>query len=103
MAYEHDGVNQDTGLIGPNPNPITISLGIADIDPTTGNPTSGLIDEAADGLDNDLANGVDDVLERETAPPYPVPLRGIQARLRIIDPDTRQVRQQTVVADFTPE
>ena len=49
------------------------------------------------------ANGVDDVGERETSPPYPVPLRGIQVRLRIIDRDTRQVRQMTVSSDFIPE
>ena len=46
---------------------------------------------------------VDDVTERETSPPYPFPLRGIQITLRIIDPDSRQSRQITVVNDFTPE
>jgi hypothetical protein len=41
--------------------------------------------------------------ERETSPPYPFPLRGIQISLRVLDPDSRQVRQMTVVNDFTPE
>ncbi|MFV2068443.1 MAG: type II secretion system protein J [Pirellulales bacterium] len=104
LAYERDAINQDTGVVvGGNPNPITILLGIADRDPTSGLPSAAFVDEAVDGLDNDWVNGVDDLLERETAPPYPVPLRGVQIRLRIVDPDTRQVRQQTVVADFTPE
>jgi hypothetical protein len=50
-----------------------------------------------------FVNGIDDELERETSPPYPIPLRGIQVRVRIIDPDSRQVRQMTVASDFTPE
>ena len=55
------------------------------------------------GVDNDNANGVDDVGERETSPPYPYPIRGIQIRIRVIDHDSRQVRQMTVASDFTPE
>jgi len=62
-----------------------------------------LIDQGADGIDNNGLNGVDDVGERETSPPYPVPLRGIQVRIRILDRDTRQVRQMTVSTDFIPE
>ncbi|MHB8973494.1 MAG: PulJ/GspJ family protein [Pirellulaceae bacterium] len=76
LAYEHDGFDQDN---------------------------NALIDQGTNGLDDDNANGVDDVGERETSPPYPVPLRGIQVRLRIIDSDTRQVRQMTVSSDFIPE
>ena len=41
-----------------------------------------LIDEGTDGLDTDNANGVDDVGELETMPPYPYPLRGITVKLR---------------------
>jgi len=63
----------------------------------------GVVDWATDGLDNDNARGADDVAERETSPPYPVPLRGIQVRLRIIDRNSRQVRQLTVSSDFVPE
>lgn len=82
--YEHDGIDQN------------------------GN---GLIDEGNNGLDDDpdgpgplTPNGiVDDAVERETSPPYPFPLRGIQVRIRLIEPGTRQVRQMTVVADFIPE
>jgi prepilin-type N-terminal cleavage/methylation domain-containing protein len=74
--YEIDGVNQD------------------------GN---ALTDEGTDGLDNDGVNGVDDVAERETSPPYPFKLRGLQTRIRIIEHDSRQVRQITVESDFTPE
>jgi hypothetical protein len=48
-------------------------------------------------------NGVDDPGERETSPPYPVPLRGIQVRIRVLEPNTRQMRQATVGADFIQE
>jgi len=60
-------------------------------------------DEGTDGLDSDLINGVDDPGERETSPPYPVDLRGIEVRIRMMDFNTRQVRQVSVVGDFVPE
>ena len=41
--------------------------------------------------------------ERETLPPYPFPLRGVQVILRVYEPDTRQVRQVTIVQDFLPD
>jgi prepilin-type N-terminal cleavage/methylation domain-containing protein len=77
LHYEYDGVDQD-GQAG--------------------------ADQATNGLDdnpNDANNaGVDDASERETSPPYPVPLRGIQVRIRTYEPDSRQVRQVTVNGDF---
>jgi prepilin-type N-terminal cleavage/methylation domain-containing protein len=84
LQYESDGINQDL---------------------------DAFIDEGTNGLDNpdptlppNLQNpAVDDVSERETSPPYPFPLRGIQITVRVFDPDSRQVRQITVVKDFTPE
>jgi prepilin-type N-terminal cleavage/methylation domain-containing protein len=41
--------------------------------------------------------------QRETSPPYPHPLRGVQIGIRVWDPDSRQVRQATVVSNFVPE
>ena len=85
-AYEHDGIDQDG---------------------------DSLIDEARDGFDT--AGGstaaADDPGETETFPPYPHAisgqkfpgLRGIQVRIRVVEGNTRQVRQATVVADFVPE
>ena len=66
-------------------------------------------DQGTDGLDSSISingvvvrrDGVDDVRERETSPPYVFPLRGLQVRIRVLDPDSRQVRQMTVAADFT--
>lgn len=79
--YEHDGINQfgDTK-----------------------------VDTGTDGFDNDLPGQpgygiVDDPGEMETSPPYPVPLRGIQIKIRVFEPDSRQIREVTVVQDFLPK
>lgn len=74
--YEHDGIDQDG---------------------------DGKIDEGTNGLDDDRVNGVDDVRERETSPPYPVPLRGIEVRIRVYEPSSRQIREVTVRQSFVPE
>lgn len=82
LAYERDGIDQDGDT---------------------------LFDEGRDGLDNDpivagsILNAVDDASERETVPPYAHPLRGVQIRIRMYEPGTRQMRQSTVIGDFLPE
>jgi type II secretory pathway pseudopilin PulG len=64
----------------------------------------GIIDNGTNGIDDGTGvDGTDDPSERETSPPYPVSLRGIQVTLRAYEVDTRQVQQQTVVARFVPE
>jgi hypothetical protein len=86
--YEHDGVRQSTqtGMMDPNSNQPIIDAGTNGID------------------DNPLqAPGIDDVTERETMPPYPLPLRGIRVTLRVYEPSSRQVREVTVVESFVPE
>jgi hypothetical protein len=93
LAYERDGINQDFAV------------------EATGNQA---VDEGTDGLDslvlNPLGggalvyiNGIDDAGERETVPPYAYPLRGVQIRIRLYEPGTRQVRQATVENDFISE
>jgi hypothetical protein len=76
LHYEHDDENQDG---------------------------DGSSDEGTDGFDNDGINGVDDPGEMETSPPYPAPLRGIQVKIRVFEPDSRQIREVTVVQDFLPK
>lgn len=66
-------------------------------------PPNGLIDEGTDGIDNDNNGFVDDPGELESSPPYPVPLRGIKVILRVYEPDSRQVRQSTILSDLMPE
>ncbi len=61
------------------------------------------IDEGTNGFDDDGNGIVDDAGEQETSPPYPVPLRGIQVKIRVFEPDSRQIREGTVVQDFLPK
>ena len=79
LAYERDGVDQD-GTAG--------------------------TDQGFNGLDDLISppfpvNGIDDISERETQPPYNVPLSGIEVRIRMLEFGTGQVRQASVVGDFS--
>lgn len=76
LHYEHDGIDQD-GRLGP--------------------------DQGTNGFDDDGNGIVDDASEMETSPPYPVPLRAIQVKIRVFEPDSRQIREVTVVQDFLPK
>ena len=79
--YEFDGINQGDA-------------------PTLTN--SPLTDEGANARDDNGDGVVDDSGEQETSPPYPVPLRGIEVRIRVYEPSSRQVRQVTVRHTFVP-
>ncbi len=84
--YECDGVNTD-------------AFDVAGIS-TDGD---SLTDEGTDGFDNNGDGVVDDAGEQEAPPPYAVPLRGIQVRIRVFEPASRQIREVTVVQDFLPK
>ena len=58
---------------------------------------------SSDGFDNNGSNGVNDASERVTSPPYPVPLRGVQIKIRVYEPTSRQVREVTVTETFLPD
>ncbi len=88
LFYEQNGIDED-GILGIDT--IAASLG------------SPLVDQGTNGADDDGVAGVDDAGERETAPPYETALRSVQVRIRIIEPDSRQVRQVTVTSDFIPQ
>ncbi len=60
-------------------------------------------DLATNGLDDDNLNGVDDLAERDTMPPYASQLRGVRITIRVYEPSSLQVRQVTIVQDFLPE
>lgn len=62
-----------------------------------------LIDEGTDGIDNDGVNGVDDNAERETLPPYPDRALGFKAVVRVVERNTKQVRQTEIVSSFVPQ
>jgi type II secretory pathway component PulJ len=69
---------------------------------------SGVTDQGTNGQDDDVnpaGSGygiVDDASEQETSPPYAVALRGLEIRLRVYEPSSRQVRQVTVRHTFVP-
>ena len=67
----------------------------------------GLGDPAADagtnGIDDDNDGIADNLNEWDTVPPYPRPLRGLQITIRVMEPNSRQIRQMTVVQNFTGE
>lgn len=58
------------------------------------------VDEGTNGIDNNGDNNVDDLEEFETAPPYGVPLRGVEIRIRCIEPTSQEVRQITIQHSF---
>ena len=63
----------------------------------------GKIDEGADGFDDNGDDLADDAGERETSPPYPGTLRGLEVRVRCYEPSSRQIRQITVRQSFLAE
>jgi type II secretory pathway pseudopilin PulG len=106
--YENNGVNEDNDEV--EGGDWQINNGNA-----VGTPS---IDEGTNGFEDfgHYANatpppltlpairlGPDDVGERETAPPYDKPLRGVQVIMRVYEPDSRAIRQVRVNQHFMPE
>jgi type II secretory pathway component PulJ len=59
-----------------------------------------LTDEGTNGADDNADQLPDNTPESETSPPYPVPLRGLEVRIRCFEPTSKQVRQVTVRHTF---
>ena len=53
-------------------------------------------DEGHDRLDNNGNTQIDESLESETSPPYPVPIRGVEVRVRCYEPFSKRVLQITI-------
>lgn len=77
--YEFNGINEDAGDVG--------DLGT---------------DTGSDGEDNNGNGLVDEIAEYDTLPPYSASLRGLEVRIRVYEPSSRQVRQFTVRHTFVP-
>lgn len=84
-SYEQDGIDQDAFYSGAPAWKI------------------GVADEGTNGIDDDGANGVDDPGEQEAPPPYASPLRAIQVKIRVFEPDSRQIREVTLEHEFLPQ
>lgn len=63
----------------------------------------GTIDEGTNLVDDNADALPDNPPERETSAPYPVPLRGVEVRIRCYEPTSRQVRQVTLRHTFVGE
>ena len=75
-SYENDGIDQDGDT---------------------------MIDEGTNGLNDGGSAAPDDDLERETRPPYPNPIRGIQISTRLRERTTQQMFQSSVIQSYVPE
>ena len=78
--YESDGIDQDFVL----------------------GDTNGA-DQGTNGLDNGGPAAPDDDSERETRPPYPYPVRGVKATIRLVEKNTKQIHQSSVIHSYVPE
>jgi len=83
--YEFNGINEDA----------LTATGAA-------NPDDLGTDTGSDGQDNNGNGLVDELAEYDTLPPYSAPLRGLEVRIRVYDPSSRQVRQFSVRHSFVP-
>jgi hypothetical protein len=98
IEYERDGVNQN--LYWTNNGIDDNKDGLVD---GPGEAYYGVVDEGNDGIDNNSSGGIDDILEAETMPPYPISVRGFQVIVRAFQTSQQQTRQFTITHDFTPE
>jgi hypothetical protein len=89
--------NNTAGKAGP-PQPLSPSGSNYPIGPNTFSAGN-----ANNGFDDDNSGIVDDPGEQITSPPYPAPLRGIQVKIRVFEPDSRQIREVTIEQDFLPK
>ncbi len=100
--YENDGLNEDGYYFGGPWHRFDQPTGTWITDPP-GERWRQDVDQGVDGVDTSRALGVDDVHERETAPPYDKPLRGMQAIIRTYERDSRAIRQVRVNQHFMQE
>jgi hypothetical protein len=54
------------------------------------------IDQGLNGVDDNGNGRIDEPAEAETQPPYPVPLLGIEIRIRCYEPSSKQIRQVNI-------
>jgi hypothetical protein len=99
--------NLNSGLQGSDPNGSTAPLcSVYDTWCTRFENYSNLaFDKSHDGFDDGSPNiGVVDGGNKKVIwPPYPAPLPGIQVKIRVYEPDSRQVREVTVTQSFLNE
>jgi hypothetical protein len=117
-SYEDDGLDEDllsvlafgTSSFGPdqgtNGSDDNNCAGPDDFagEPFTDSNNNGLRDTADTPPYTELnANGAYDPPETEMPPPYRTRLHGVQIKIRAFDPDSRQIREVTIVQEFENE
>jgi hypothetical protein len=78
-------------------------LGNTQVNPVSGSTSNPVVDKSYNGFDNDNDGVVNDANEKVIFPPYAASLRGIQVKIRVFEPDSRQVREVTVTQSFLNE
>jgi prepilin-type N-terminal cleavage/methylation domain-containing protein len=63
--------------------------------------SSGVVDDMSEYIVNSPGNQLNG--KAPGVSPYPVPLRGIQVKIRCFEPDSKQVREVTIEHDFLPK
>ncbi len=91
--YESDGIDQDA-FLGDTTGFDQGTNGVNDVGAIE-NPVSHAIETGTPAPDDDA--------ERETRPPYPFPIRGIKATIRLVEPNTKQIHQSSVIHSYVPE
>ncbi|GEM_PF-6992739 len=87
--YEHDGWDQDGDSL-------------VDEGTNEGNDPNNVSPFPGENMDPHLQNtpDADEAAEQEAPPPYRHPVRALQIKIRVFEPDTRQVREVTVIQAF---
>lgn len=95
-TYESDGINQDPAVVHADALPVAGGVG---------NATTN-IDQGTNGIDDvnpvsgTTENGPDDYNERETQPPYNYPISGLKVTIRLIEKQSGEVRQSSIVHSY---
>lgn len=95
--YEHDGIDQNMSI-----DPNFEDAGYNGLDDDGDGLVDDVIDIDFDGSGSiDLGVGTNELSELDTLPPYPVQLEAIQIKIRVFEPDSRKVREVTIVHRFS--
>jgi prepilin-type N-terminal cleavage/methylation domain-containing protein len=93
--YEYDGISTITTT--------TNGLFIVPTSKRLQHYTNDLLCDPGTNCIDDNGNGlIDEPYERDGVPPYEKPLRGIRVSIRAMEPDSKAVREVTVVHEFLP-
>lgn len=100
--YENDGIIENQYAINAAGNWV-IANTVVDAGTNGLEDVGNYYNPVTKKIEQDKRLGPDDVGERETAPPYDKPLRGIQVLIRGYERDSRAIRQVRVNQHFMPE